>query len=825
MAVYVVKSGDTMSGIAKAHGMSLTALAALNPQVTDLNEIVVGEEITISGAPPTEVANTTHKVVINRFGLVSGTTRTVHAAWTFDKGYVDHYEYIWYYSWGAGYAEEERGTTQNKYTVFTPPEYATHVSLTVKPVAKTHKVNGVDTAYWLGGWSTNDKSTTYWFSSNPPLTPDTPSVEITDYQLTATLENLQDLNAEYIEFHVYQDNGHLFAWSKKPHVKIVTYHASFTCTIDPGHEYKVQARAWRGEEHSDWSGYSGNQNTKPAASGGITTCRATSSTSIYLEWEAVANADSYDIEYATKREYLEGSDQTTIKSGITSTSYTLAGLQSGSEYFFRVRAANTQGTSAWSDIVSLVIGKPPAAPTTWSSSTVVVSNEELILYWVHNSEDGSKQEGAELELRIIVGSKVNTYTLIMPANYGEEDEEKTSSYYCDTRYEEGATIYWRVRTFGVTGAYGEWSVRRKVDIYGPPTLSINVTDSDGDRVETLMSYPFHITGKAGPSTQHSIGYHVAIIANGSYETVDQIGNYTSVIAGTCVYSKHFDTRDDLDVTLSAEDVDLENNISYTVQCTVTMDSGLTAEKSLDFTVAWDYYDYEPNAELGIDKTTYSAVIRPYCEDGNGELIENVTLGVYRRTAEGSFVKLGSGLLNSPSTYVVDPHPALDYARYRIVAISEKTGSVCYTDLPGYPVGGTSIILQWAERWSGFNVSEDGAASERPWAGSMLMLPYNIDTSENHKLDVAHIEYIGREHPVSYYGTQVGDTATWNTEIPAYDKDTLYALRRLARWRGDVYVREPSGTGYWATVVVSISTKHCATTIPVTLNITRVEGGV
>ena len=276
--------------------------------------------------------------------------------------------------------------------------------------------------------------------------------------------------------------------------------------------------------------------------------------------------------------------------------------------------------------------------------------------------------------------------------------------------------------------------------------------------------------------------------------------------------------------MSANDLDLENNVSYTIQCTVTMNSGLTADASSTFKVSWSDMYYEPNAELGLDKDTYSMVIRPYCEDENNDLIEDVTLAVYRRTFEGSFVELASGLVNTDATFVVDPHPALDYARYRIVATSKSTGSVSYCDLAGYPIGGSSIIIQWDEQWSDFNISEDGAADRRPWAGSMLELKYNIDVSESSKPDVALIEYIGRENPVSYYGTQTGYTAVWNTDIPAYDKETIYALRRLAIWRGDVYVREPSGTGYWASINVALNLKHCETIIPVSLTITRVEGG-
>ena len=88
-----------------------------------------------------------------------------------------------------------------------------------------------------------------------------------------------------------------------------------------------------------------------------------------------------------------------------------------------------------------------------------------------------------------------------------------------------------------------------------------------------------------------------------------------------------------------------------------------------------------------------------------------------------------------------------------------------------------------------------------------------------------VKYIGREHPVDYYGTQIGSSETWNAVIERDDEEMLYALRRLSRWLGKVYVREPSGSGYWANVKVSFSQKHRDLTIPVTFNVTRVEGGI
>ena len=107
----------------------------------------------------------------------------------------------------------------------------------------------------------------------------------------------------------------------------------------------------------------------------------------------------------------------------------------------------------------------------------------------------------------------------------------------------------------------------------------------------------------------------------------------------------------------------------------------------------------------------------------------------------------------------------------------------------------------------------------------MKLDYNIDISDKYSPDVSFAEYIGRNHPVSYYGTQKGETSTWNVVIDKNDTNTIYALRRLAKWMGNAYVREPSGVGYWANVSVSFNIKHSDLTIPVTLEIIRVEGGI
>ena len=762
-------------------------------------------------------------VTITGFGLQTGTTRTVYATWNWSEEHTKGYNVRWYYDtgdsnrsgtiWFVG-SDTEVTKKQDNYNA---PSNAKRVRFVVKPVSETYNSNDQEVVYWTANWSTEK---IYNFGSNIPTKPSAPSVTLDKYTLTATLDNV-DTDATIVQFQVLKDNSTIFATGQATVESDYNY-VQYSCYVDAGSEYKVRCRGVRNGLYSEWSEYSDKVSTIPATPSGFKECYAKTETSVYLKWEAISTAESYDIEYTTKKEYFDSSDQTTTISGIESTRYEKTGLENGDTYFFRLRAVNSSGKSPWSEISSVVVGKKPGAPTTWSSTTTVLVGEQLTLYWVHNSEDGSSQVSAELELYADGEKELHT----IRNSTDEDTKDKTSSYTVDTSvYTEGTKLQWRVRTSGVTNEYGDWSVQRTVDVYAPPTLTLTMTDSSGQTFDTLKSLPIRIQGSAGPSTQRAIGYHLTITSTSSYETVDQLGKTKIVSRGEELYSRYFDNSNELSVTLTAGDLSLENNEMYKVTCVVSMNSGRTAESSLYFTVAWSDSNYHINCRISIDRDSYVAAIQPYCKDKNGSITDDVTLSVYRREFDGKFTEIASEVANARNMFVSDPHPSLDYARYRIVATSKTTGNVEYYDVPAYPVGGKAAIIQWDESWSDLDYTTEDVIASPSWAGSMLKLPYNIDVSDNINPDVELVEYIGREHPVSYHGTQIGSKSTWNMDVPAYDKETIYALRRLQKWMGNVYVREPSGSGYWATVTVSFSIKHCEVVIPVTLNITRVEGGI
>lgn len=743
-----------------------------------------------------------------------------------DIKYLDHYLVKWYYATGDGiwFISNESGSeVKVKQATYSAPSNATKIKVTVKPVSKTYKVNDDEVSYWEGTWVKQ----TLVRAGDPPEAPGTPSVTIDDYyKLTAKVENISDGKTDQIQFEIYSGNTRVNVGT----VAVKTQRASFTCSILAGEDYRARCRAINIYDntkiYSEWSQYSSSVGTIPNPTGAISDLKALSETSVYLAWRAVKNATSYSIEYATKRIYFDSSSE--VKTATSNTNHAeITGLGSGQEYFFRVRAVNDAGESAWSKIRSIIIGKAPAPPTTWSSTTTAIVGEDVILYWAHNSEDGSSQTYAELEL-YIGDAETPTETYTIENSQGEDEKDKISQWILKTNsYTEGTVIKWRVRTAGITEVFDKdgWSILREINVYAPPTLQLSMEDKDGNAIETLTSFPFYVKGLAGPNTQAPIGYHVSIVANEQYETLDNIGNDKMVNAGEEVYSKYFDITKPLTLQFTPSIVDLQNGIEYTVICTVSMNSGLTTESNVVFNVRWAEVSYEPDAEIGIDTETYSAYVSPYCLDINGNAITDVSLSVYRREFDGSFTELATGVETDANEYILDPHPSLDYARYRIVAVSKTTGAISYYDPPGYPVGGKSVIIQWDDKWSNFDATEEDELEAPPWSGSMLKLPYNIDVTDNHSPDISLVEYIGRSHPVSYYGTQLGASATWNMEVPKDDKDTLYALRRLSRWMGDVYVREPSGSGYWASITVSFNQKHLKLTIPVTLNISQVEGGI
>ena len=879
VTTYTVKRGDSLWKIATTYPSSIAGsntnakidtLVKLN-SIKNRNLIYVGQVIKLSdsgGGSTTASSSYSTQPTVNAFGLqanneTSGKNRAMYAAWTFTRDNTKNFKYRWFQykngKWISGYEGETTGYDQAYcYSEWTADTQATKVQFQVAPIPGTYKQkdssgNEEDVPYWTGAqWSVTKE---YDFSNNPPLAPNTPTVTIDNLTLTISISNIvaSNLDAVSVKFNIVKDNSTSIHTSSPVAINTASNYVSYQYAVAPGSKYTVRACSVNSKgKESGWSDFSSEVGTKPSTPSEITTYRrnkrSDGSISAYLEWVSVANAKKYKVEYTTVRADFETALQNiiTVETEDARTSIEITGIESGYDYFFRVRAVNDAGESDPSGIVTIPIGTPPAAPTTWSSASSAFVGETMELNWIHNPTDGSKQTYAQLSLKINNGSWASfTFENTTNDTTGERTDTAAFTYGTAISYKgelhvslntshtnlKNAKVQWKVRTAGVTDQFSdtEWSVERTIYIYEKPTLNLSMTSDlagTGTIITTLTSFPFYIRGLVSLTSydiQKPVGYHLRIVSNGFYQTADDTGRTKTINAGDEVYSKYFDTSSTLVVEMSANNVDLESGITYTVYCTADMSTGLTVQQSHDFSVSWTDASYSINADISVDAESYTALISPYCLDSDDELIDNVTLAVYRREYDGSYTEIASGIPND-STAVTDPHPALDYARYRLVAKDITTGAISFYDMAGYPVKGTSVLIQWNEDWATFDAGEGTDVEAPPWSGSMLKLPYNIDVTDNRGTEVSFVEYAGRKHPVSYYGTQVGETSTWNVSIPKEDKETIYAIRRLSLWSGDVYVREPSGMGYWANVSVSFSLKHTEVTVPITIEVTRVEGG-
>ena len=850
---HVVK-GDCMWNIARSvygDGRKWPTIADANGVPRSNPVIYPNQVFTIPGiTTPTPVPSPAPQPpvvkipIINWFALDAGTTRSMFCTWAFDRANTKNYEVKWEYDTGAGgWRIGTQGTTTDKQSGYSAPENAKKVRVSITPKSDN----------WSDGQTASRE---YDFSNNPPELPPSPSFEINEMDvMTIELTNIQDtINADSIEFAIYQDDTFKYRTGTAT-INQETRYCKFTTTVDPGHKYKVRCRAVRGTIYSGWTDYTDNELSTPVAPSDITTLRSQKISeqqavqyAVFVEWPDVPSAKNYLVEWATNIEYFdtgEASSQTTEEGA--GPRLLVTGIELGHEYFFRVASLNEKGKSkTYTPIKSVKLGTRPASPTTYSNVNSCILGEDLKLYWIHNSTDGSIETTARIHFTIIDSAhpelQPTEIIKVIPNNRPEEDKTKTSVYVINTNDPEWATvgagyiIKWKVQTAGVIAEYSEWSVEREVNVYAPPKLSLDVLDNHSNSIEEINNFPFYISILSEPPAQTPISYYIEVVALQAYQTVDEVGKVKMVSIGDKVYQKYYDPQDNpwrFLLEMTPGNIDLENNIQYAINATVSLNSGLSASSTKTISVYFDEVFYDVFAEVIINKDTYEASIHPYCNQYNeveGEvvasLVKNCTLAVYRKEYDGTFTLIESGVANEENLFITDPHPSLDYARYRVVATMNDTGSISYADIPPVEYKESAIIIQWAEEWSSFNSDNEGSGVVEPaWSGSLLKLPYNISISENNNMDVSLINYVGRKRPVSYYGTHLGETATWNVEIPKDDKETLYAIRRLSIWTGDVYVREPSGTGYWANVSVSYSIKYSDLVIPVTISITRVEGGI
>ena len=158
--------------------------------------------------------------------------------------------------------------------------------------------------------------------------------------------------------------------------------------LSPATTYYFRVRAYNASGNSGYSNIA-NATTKDVAPAAPTALTATgvSSTQINLAWtQNSGNETGFKIERGT-----DGTNFTQVATvGVNVVTYSDNTLLPNTQYYYRVRAYNSIGDSAYSNIASDLTG--PAAPTGLTATTI--SSSQIDLAWTDNSgnENGFKIE-------------------------------------------------------------------------------------------------------------------------------------------------------------------------------------------------------------------------------------------------------------------------------------------------------------------------------------------------------------------------------------------------------------------------------------------------
>jgi subtilisin family serine protease len=198
--------------------------------------------------------------------------------------------------------------------------------------------------------------------------------------------------------------------------------------------YEFRVRANNDVGSSSYSGVSSATTleapTAPAIPTNLTASNV-SYNSMTISWDAVTDADDYDLDVRP-----QGGSWTTVKQ--TGTSYNYSGLTAETTYEFRVRANNNIGSSSYSGVSSattLEAPTAPAVPTNLTASNVTYSSMDISWDAVTDADD------YDLQLREQGGSWTTINQTGTTYNYGSLSGETTYEFRVRANNDVGSSSY------------------------------------------------------------------------------------------------------------------------------------------------------------------------------------------------------------------------------------------------------------------------------------------------------------------------------------------------------------------------------------------------
>ncbi len=244
----------------------------------------------------------------------------------------------------------------------------------------------------------------------------------------------------------------------------------------------------------------------PAAPSGLTaTPDPDDNTQVDLEWtDNSGNETGFEIERSTSQ---NGPFAPVATVGAGETEYTDGGLDCGATYYYRVRAVNAEGNSAYTSVESATtVVCAPAAPSGLNATPDPDDNTQVDLEWTDNS---GNETGFEIERST---SQNGPFAPVATVGAGETG-------YTDGGLDCGATYHYRVRAVNAEGNSAYTSVESATTVVCVPAApsGLTATPDPDDNTQVDLEWTDNSGNETGFEIERSTSQ------NGPFAPVATVG--------------------------------------------------------------------------------------------------------------------------------------------------------------------------------------------------------------------------------------------------------------------------------------------------------------
>lgn len=458
------------------------------------------------------------------------------------------------------------------------------------------------------------------------------------------------------------------------------------------------------------------------------------------------------------------------------TSWTVANLDTGKRWYFRVRLKGMidtdEVTGPWSNIYSFDLSGVPTKPALILNKSIINRGESVVARWAYESEDATKQKYADICLATIASNGNVTHGAVIAHT------SRSKSVTIKRTWTLNTTYYLCLRVTSSANRQSEWS--EPVALFVAPAISINVTHNlvagtGDDKGRTFMrNLPLNVKITGAGTTGTTIA---AIIRASDYHIYRPDDSEDDGFEGETIAS--VTQTGEAQVSITTDDLvgRLDDGADYILRCVVIDKYGQTATREFTFTVGWSHQAGKPSAEVEIDEIQRIAIITPIAPD-NYE--EGDVCDIYRLSIDKPELIIKGG---SFGTKYVDPYPAFgDFCGHRIV-----TRTAC----------GDYITEDNELAWINCDSDQNDVIFEDSMVidvnGDQIDLPYNIELQNVWTKDFERTVYLGGSIQGDWNPGVTRDITANTVILRGRDLDEQISMRGLANYAGPAHIRTPDGS--------------------------------